>query len=100
MKGMYSLDKPGEFKILVDLQYTGAMSHPTGGKNDIPNRLKRHFSVFNVPLPTDTSLQQIFGVIFSGRFNQVHTLSPCPPPPPFTARLVCSTLRDGDQAIA
>jgi len=71
MKGMYSLDKPGEFKILVDMQYAGAMSHPTGGKNDIPNRLKRHFSVFNVPLPTDTSLQQIFGVIFSGRFNQV-----------------------------
>ena len=71
MKGLYSLDKPGEFKTLVDMQYISAMSHPTGGKNDIPNRLKRHFSVFNVPLPTDTSLQQIFGVIFSSRFSQV-----------------------------
>jgi len=70
MKGLYSLDKPGEFKNLVDLQYVSAMSHPTGGKNDIPNRLKRHYSIFNVPLPTDTSLQQIFGVIFSGRFGQ------------------------------
>eukprot|EP00667_Euglena_gracilis_P000005 EG_transcript_5 len=70
MRGMYSLDKPGEFKTLVDLQYMGAMSHPTGGKNDIPNRLKRHFTIYNVPLPTDISLQQIFGVIFSGRFQQ------------------------------
>ena len=67
---MYRLDEPGEFKNLVDLQYASVISHPTGGKNDIPNRLRRHCSTFDVPLPTDTSLRQIFGVTFSSRFGQ------------------------------
>ena len=60
---MYRLDEPGEFKNLVDLQYASVISHPTGGKNDIPNRLRRHCSTFDVPLPTDTSLRQISGVM-------------------------------------
>ena len=67
---MYRLDEPGEFKNLVDLQYASVISHPTGGKNDIPNRLRRHCSTFDVPLPTDTSLRQISGVTFSSRFRQ------------------------------
>eukprot|EP01012_Entosiphon_sulcatum_P023110 TRINITY_DN280_c0_g1_i1.p1 TRINITY_DN280_c0_g1~~TRINITY_DN280_c0_g1_i1.p1 ORF type:complete len:2686 (+),score=823.42 TRINITY_DN280_c0_g1_i1:5663-13720(+) len=69
MRGLFSLDKVGEWKHIVDVSYLGAMSQPGGGKNDVPNRLKRHFAVFNVPLPTDISLQQIFGVIYSGRFQ-------------------------------
>lgn len=44
-----------------------------------PNRLKRHFSLFNVPLPTDMSLQQIFGVIFAGRFSQLDRRSQTSP---------------------
>eukprot|EP01064_Diplonema_japonicum_P034643 TRINITY_DN7253_c0_g4_i1.p1 TRINITY_DN7253_c0_g4~~TRINITY_DN7253_c0_g4_i1.p1 ORF type:complete len:4646 (+),score=1368.52 TRINITY_DN7253_c0_g4_i1:87-14024(+) len=67
---LYSLEKPGESFHLVDMQYAGAMAIPGGGKNDIPNRLKRHFAVFCVPLPSDSSLQQIFGVILSSRFHQ------------------------------
>ncbi len=40
--GMYSLDKPiGDMKFVTDVRYVAAMNTPGGGKNDIPNRLKR-----------------------------------------------------------
>ena len=68
MCGLYSLTKVGEWKRIIDLQLVGAMSHPGGGRNDIPHRLKRHYAAFNMPLPSDTALQQIYGVIFQGRF--------------------------------
>eukprot|EP00754_Rhynchopus_humris_P030089 Rhum_TRINITY_DN15257_c1_g1::Rhum_TRINITY_DN15257_c1_g1_i3::g.146501::m.146501/K10408/DNAH; dynein heavy chain, axonemal len=67
---LYSLDKPGESFHLVDMQYAGAMLIPGGGKNDIPNRLKRHFAVYCVPLPSDASLNMIFGKILTSRFHQ------------------------------
>lgn len=48
---VYDLAKPGTRKMLKGLDFMAAMSHPAGGKNDIPNRLKRHFAIVNVPLP-------------------------------------------------
>jgi dynein heavy chain len=43
--------------------------HAGGGKNDIPNRLKRQFGVFNVPLPSVAAINGIFGRLVEGRFS-------------------------------
>jgi hypothetical protein len=40
-----------------------------GGKNDIPNRLKRQFALFNVPLPSVAAINGIFGRLVEGRFS-------------------------------
>lgn len=45
------------------------MGHPGGGKNDIPNRLKRNFFMFNLVLPSITSINDIYGQMLRGRFK-------------------------------
>jgi hypothetical protein len=43
--------------------------HAGGGKNDIPNRLKRQFAIFNVPQPSVAAINGIFGKLMEGRFS-------------------------------
>lgn len=61
-------DKRGDLKIIEDLQFVGAMNHPGAGMNDIPNRLKRHFFMFNLLLPSVNSINKIYGQMLQGRF--------------------------------
>ena len=63
-------DKRGDMKVCEDLQWLAAMAHPMGGKNDIPNRLKRHFMAFNLVLPSLTSINDIYGQMLDGRFTE------------------------------
>ena len=71
-------DKRGDIKIIEDLQYIAAMVHPGGGKQDIPNRLKRHFFIFNIISPSLSAINDIFGQMMAGRYSGA---------PPFFSRL-------------
>jgi len=75
--GFYFLekDKRGDKKILENILYVGAMSHPGGGRNDIPDRLKRHFFTFNLTPPSQASIDNIYGSMLRGRFEDVPQLA-------------------------
>lgn len=55
--------------LLSLCRYVAAMNVPEGGNNDIPNRLKRQFAIFNVPPPSTAAINNIFGALMEGRFD-------------------------------
>jgi len=75
--GFYMLDKTqrGIFKNIKNLFYIGAMNHPGGGRNDIPNRLKQKFFIFNMILPQ--SIEAIYGPIIKYTFKPKYFSSEC-----------------------
>lgn len=66
-RGFYFLDKEerGQFKQIFGLQFMAAMTHPTNGRNDVPNRIKRLFFAFNVPPPSAKAVEGIYGKILT-----------------------------------
>ena len=74
--GFYFLqkDKRGDKMQIENVAYVAAMSHPGGGRNDIPDRLKRHFFVFNMTPPSYASIDNIYGSMLRGRFDSQPSL--------------------------
>ena len=60
-------DKRGDVKEVRGVDYVGAMDLPGGGKNDIPNRLKRHFFMLTVVTPSPSSVAAIYGILLQSR---------------------------------
>lgn len=44
------------------------MTNPGGGKNDIPNRLKRHYFILNMLPPESQTVQNIYGSMSAHKF--------------------------------
>jgi dynein heavy chain, axonemal len=63
-------DKRGVMKKCDDLVFLAAMTHPGGGRNDVPNRLKSHFLIFNIEPPSIESINDIYGQILEGYFRK------------------------------
>ena len=67
----YNLEKVerGNPKYIENLRYVAAMSHPLQGRNNIPNRLKRQFFIFNMTLPDriDEIFDPILKAVFKGK---------------------------------
>lgn len=70
-RGFYSLEKElrGEFMSIFKLNYLAAMGHPGGGRNDVPNRLKRLFFSINMTPPSERSIKNIYGRILEALFH-------------------------------
>ena len=54
---------------MSNLQFLGAINHPGGDRNDIPNRIKRFFFIFNMKSSLVRSIENIYGRILTLLFN-------------------------------
>ena len=51
--------------MISGLQFLSAMNHPTNGRNDVPNRIKRLFFAVNIPPPSSKAVEGIYGRILT-----------------------------------
>ena len=64
-------DKRGDKMDIENVNHVGAMTHPGGGRNDIPGRLKRHFFTVNCTPPSKASIDNIYGTMLRGHFEDM-----------------------------
>ncbi|KAM4891097.1 dynein axonemal heavy chain 10 [Sylvia borin] len=70
---MYDRGKEMNIKFLRDLGFVAAMGKAGGGRNEVDPRFISLFSVFNIPFPSEQSLNLIYYSILKGHtatFNQ------------------------------
>ncbi|XP_064322361.1 dynein axonemal heavy chain 10 [Phalacrocorax carbo] len=63
---LYDRGKEMNCKILRDLDFIAAMGKAGGGRNEVDPRFISLFSVFNIPFPSDQSLNLIYASILKG----------------------------------
>lgn len=63
--GFYDREKMS-WKIIQDVELVAACAPPGGGRNKVSPRMLRHFSLFNVPAPSDMALSKIFKSLLEG----------------------------------
>ncbi|KAF5270064.1 hypothetical protein FQA39_LY08476 [Lamprigera yunnana] len=63
--GWYDRKNVGEFKKIIDVNFTAAMGPPGGGRNPITFRLLRHFHYIAFTELENISKEKIFGTILS-----------------------------------
>ena len=66
---LLSLDTPGDLMVFKELHVLATMLPPGGGKNDVPERLKRHFLVAGVATPTADQVSAIFSPALQAHFH-------------------------------
>ncbi|NXM38868.1 DYH10 protein, partial [Gymnorhina tibicen] len=70
---MYDRGKEMNIKFLRDLGFVAAMGKAGGGRNEVDPRFTSLFSVFNIPFPSEQSLNLIYSSILKGHtatFNE------------------------------
>uniref|UniRef100_A0A8B9QA73 Dynein axonemal heavy chain 10 n=1 Tax=Apteryx owenii TaxID=8824 RepID=A0A8B9QA73_APTOW len=69
---LYDRGKEMTCKILRDLGFIAAMGKAGGGRNEVDPRFISLFSVFNVPFPSEQSLNLIYASILKGHTEMFH----------------------------
>ncbi|XP_040982062.1 LOW QUALITY PROTEIN: dynein heavy chain 10, axonemal [Aquila chrysaetos chrysaetos] len=76
---LYNRGKEMNCKLLRDLDFIAAMGKAGGGRNEVDPRFISLFSVFNIPFPSEQSLNLIYASILKGHtamFNEsISTIS-------------------------
>ncbi|NXX13493.1 DYH10 protein, partial [Podargus strigoides] len=70
---LYNRGKEMNCKLFRDLAFIAAMGKAGGGRNEVDPRFISLFSVFNIPLPSEESLNSIYASILKGHtmmFNE------------------------------